>query len=201
MRFFILLFLLLQGCSTGPQFMNIHGPHRTQPGRLHTGVDILASIGTPVIAARSGEVRLVETDFDGQYRHPQIVIRHTDKVDIFYYHIDRVQVRAGDTVKQGQILAYTARTGWAWPNTPGVYPGAPHLHMETRQHHGAPFDPQSLPFTCPDQKGDWWWPVGCDYEGFIVAMPSEIEKKPEKIEMLNQQKKPEEPLIEFPAPS
>jgi hypothetical protein len=201
MRFFVLLYLFLQGCSAGPQFMNIHGPHWTQPGRLHTGVDILASIGTPVIAARSGEVRWVETDFDGQFRHPQIVIRHTDKVDIFYYHIDRLQVRLGDTVKQGQVVAYTARTGWMWPNTPGVYQGAPHLHMETRQHSGYPFDPQTLPFTCPDQKGEWWWPVGCGYKGFIVAMPAEMEKKPVKIEIQNQQKEPEEPLIELSAPN
>jgi len=156
------LALVLTGCaSSGPQFMNTHGPHWTIPGHQHSGVDILTNLGTPVLAARSGEVRWVETEFDGKWRHPQIVIRHTDSIDIQYYHIDRVQVKLGDRVEQGQVIAYTARTGKRLYNEPGVFPGRPHLHMETRQTHGAPFDPMTLPFTCPDQKGEWWWPVGC----------------------------------------
>ncbi len=153
--------LLLSGCATGPQFMNVHGAHWTIPGKWHSGVDILTDLGTPVLAAHSGEVRWVETDFDAQWRHPQVVIRHTDTVDIQYYHIDRIQVKVGDRVQQGQTIAYTARTGKQVPNQPGVFRGHPHLHMETRDPSGRRFDPKTLPFTCPDQGGPWWWPVGC----------------------------------------
>jgi murein DD-endopeptidase MepM/ murein hydrolase activator NlpD len=159
----VALALVLTGCaSSGPQFSNIHGPHQTIPGRFqHDGIDILANLGTPVQAARAGRVTWVEHDFDGRLLHPKLIIRHTDSIDIFYYHIDRIQVKVGDTVEQGQIVAYTARTGWRLYMEPGVYPGRPHLHMETRHINGAPFDPMTLPFTCPSQGGEWWWPVGC----------------------------------------
>ena len=158
----IVLVLALVGCAqAGTQFMNTHGAHWTIPGHQHAGVDILTNIGTPVRAARSGQVVWLEDRFDAQWLHPNIRIRHTGSVDVYYYHIDRIQVKLGDTVQQGQIIAYTARTGKRLPNEPGVFQGRPHLHMETRDPSGRAFDPQTLPFTCPDQGGAWWWPVGC----------------------------------------
>jgi murein DD-endopeptidase MepM/ murein hydrolase activator NlpD len=144
-----------------PQFMNIHGAHWTIPGEQHSGVDILTGIGTPVLAARAGQVIWLEDRFDAQWLHPNILIRHTGSVDIHYYHIDRLQVQLGDHVQQGQVIAYTARTGKRLPHEPGVFPGRPHLHMETRDPSGRKFDPLTLPFTCPRLGGDWWWPVGC----------------------------------------
>ncbi len=159
------LTLSLTGCATSaPMFMNEHGSrplHYELQGLSHQGVDIMTAIGTPVRAAHDGQVIWLEDRFDGQWLHPNIVIRHTGDVDIFYYHIDRVQIKLGDRVKQGDIIAYTARTGKQVPNQPGVFRGHPHLHMETRDPSGRRFDPKTLPFTCPDQGGQWWWPVGC----------------------------------------
>ena len=159
------LALVLTGCATGPFIITDHGQvineHYARAGRGHDGVDIAANIGTPVRAAHDGVVRWVETRSDAQWIHPELIVQHQDNVYIRYYHIDRIQVQFGDTVKQGQTLAYVAYTGHAGPNAAGVYTGRPHLHMETRDRSRRSFDPQTLPFTCPDQKGEWWWPVGC----------------------------------------
>jgi murein DD-endopeptidase MepM/ murein hydrolase activator NlpD len=160
----VTLALVLTGCATGPFIMTDHGdspgPYAAA-GVKHRGIDIAANMGTPVRAAHDGVVRWVETRSDAQWIHPEVVVQHTDSVYIFYYHIDRVQVQLGDTVKQGQVIAYTARTGKMLPNQPGVYTSRPHLHMETRDPSRNVFDPKTLNWSCPGQGGSWWWPVGC----------------------------------------
>ena len=161
----VLAALAITGCAqSGPFIMTDHGdtpaPYAAA-GLKHRGIDIAVNLGTPVHAAHAGTVIWVETRSDGQWLHPELVIRHTASVDIFYYHIDRVQVQFGDTVKQGQIIAYTARTGKMLPTQPGVYTSRPHLHMETRDPSRNVFDPKTLDWSCPGQGGSWWWPVGC----------------------------------------
>ena len=140
---------------------DVPNEHYARAGLKHRGIDIAANTGTPVRAAHDGVVRWVETRSDAQWIHPEVVVEHTDNVYIQYYHIDRLQVQLGDQVKQGQTLAYLARTGVAGPNIAGVYSGRTHLHMETRDRSRNVFDPKTLNWSCPGQGGTWWWPVGC----------------------------------------
>ena len=165
-----------------------------QQGLSHRGIDIRVNIGTPVIAARDGEVVWIEKRFDGRWLHPNIRIKHTGDVDVYYYHIDNIIVEFGKKVKQGQIIAYTAKTGKACPTCPFLFNGAPHLHFETMTKAGEVFDPSTLNFTCPKPNSDWWWPTGCNsYKGFIIEAPTKVITKKEIED-------PDEPLIELTAP-
>ena len=168
-------------------------PHYAAQGLTHRGIDIRVNIGTPVIAANDGEVVWVEKRFDGKWLHPSLRIKHEGDVETYYYHIDKIIVEHGQLVKQGQIIAYTAKTGKWVPNQPGIFPGAPHLHFETKGRTQI-FDPKTLGFTCPKPESKWWWPVGCDsYKGFIVPTPPKVDKP-------KQPSEPEEPLVEISAP-
>lgn len=100
----------------------------------HTGleefaIDLDMDIGTPVHAARSGVVALVEEshskgcweDGCGKYAN-FVVILHSDGTTGEYYHLDKdgAIVTVGDNVTQGQKIAYSGNTG---------HTTTPHLHF------------------------------------------------------------------------
>lgn len=103
-------------------------------GLSHTGlsayaIDFSVAIGTPIYAAREGEVVGVEVGNDLGGPHPEfrpymnyVNIRHADGTLGNYYHLKRggSTVKIGDTVKKGQLIAYSGNTG---------YTTAPHLHF------------------------------------------------------------------------
>lgn len=95
---------------------------RTNPltggDEFHLGTDISAAVGTPVAAARGGQVcRTGYSAGRGNY----IVIRHGEGVQTLYQHLSCGLVRAGEIVEEGQIIALSGETG----NVTG-----PHLHLE-----------------------------------------------------------------------
>ena len=96
--------------------------------RFHTGVDIVASTGTPVGAARAGRVV-----FAGWYTGygRLVVVAHGDGVRSFYAHLLRFTVRVGDRVRTGERLGLVGASGEAT---------GPHLHFEVRVR-GAAVDP------------------------------------------------------------
>lgn len=92
-------------------------------------VDFSVAIGTPVYAAREGEVVGVEVGNDLGGPYPEfrpymnyVNIRHTDGTLGNYYHLKQggSVVKIGDVVKKGQLIAYSGNTG---------YTTAPHLHF------------------------------------------------------------------------
>lgn len=104
-------------------------------GRTHSGIDIKASIGTPVYAARSGLAfrGKVPTGY-GKY----VMIYHADGFISFYGHLSEWAVESGKKVRRGQLIGYVGKTG----NAAGKRI-EPHLHFEIRK--GAePMDPKSL---------------------------------------------------------
>ncbi len=85
---------------------------------FHLGTDISAAAGTPVAAARAGQVtRTGYTAGRGNY----VVVRHGNGVQTLYQHLTCGLVRAGEIVREGQIIALSGETG----NVTG-----PHLHLE-----------------------------------------------------------------------
>lgn len=85
----------------------------------HTGTDIAANLGTKIISATDGEVVLASEE--GDYgKHLKIQI---GEVSIIYAHCNRLYVKQGDKVTQGQEIAEVGSTG----NSTG-----PHLHFEVR---------------------------------------------------------------------
>lgn len=87
--------------------------------KMHKGVDFAASTGTPILAAGSGVV--AEIGRKGSYGN-YIRIQHTKQYSTAYAHISRFsKLKKGDTVTQGDVIAYVGSTGRAT---------GPHLHYE-----------------------------------------------------------------------
>ena len=91
--------------------------------RFHTGTDIGAPKGTPVLAARTGRVAVADTM--GGYGLT-VVLRHGEKEDLesLYPHLSQLLVEPGEQVEQGDVIGLVGSTG----NSTG-----PHLHFEMRQ--------------------------------------------------------------------
>lgn len=106
--------------------------------RLHEGVDLLAEIGTPVLAARSGRVTVSRVIINKDSRTGSgnyIILQHPGNLATVYAHLLEVYVRENDFVRQGQIIGRVGKTGNA--NYRDIQP---HLHFEVRKN-GIPEDP------------------------------------------------------------
>ncbi len=97
-------------------------------GRMHNGIDIGASIGTPIKASDTGVV--IFSGNKGSYGN-LIKIDHKNGYVTYYAHCSRLAVSEGETVTQGQIIGYVGNTG----NSTG-----PHCHFEIQQN-GTPLNP------------------------------------------------------------
>lgn len=95
---------------------------------LHTGVDWYVPTGTAVKASASGTV--VAAGWNGGYGYC-LDIQHSDGSLTRYAHLSSFAASVGQTVTQGQIVAYSGNTG----DSTG-----PHLHFEIRIN-GNPVNP------------------------------------------------------------
>ena len=107
-------------------------------------VDIVMPVGTPVLAARAGQVMQMEDDFHGaaqteRYlpRSNHIRILHEDGTMAVYAHLqaNSLRVREGAQVRRGQWIANSGNTG---------YSNGPHLHFVIQLNVGMAME--SLPF-------------------------------------------------------
>ncbi len=96
----------------------------------HTGLDIGASIGTPIKAAATGTVTFA--GYKGSYGY-MVVISHNNEIETYYGHCSKLYVTAGQKVNQGDVIAAVGNTG----NSTG-----PHLHLEIRVN-GVAYNPQN----------------------------------------------------------
>ena len=101
------------------------------PRSPHSGVDLKASLGTPVVAMNHGKVALVADQF---FTGLSIVVDHGGAVQSMYFHLDKVLVNQGDQVKKGQVIGLVGSTGRA---------SGPHLHLGVRVN-SARVDPLQL---------------------------------------------------------
>jgi murein DD-endopeptidase MepM/ murein hydrolase activator NlpD len=102
---------------------------------FHTGVDLGAAAGTPILAAEAGEVVQAAAQTNGLgflvgYGNLVRVQANGGRVD-YYGHMIQFAVQRGDAVRPGQVIGYVGSTG---------YSTGPHLHFEVRQG-GTPIDP------------------------------------------------------------
>jgi murein DD-endopeptidase MepM/ murein hydrolase activator NlpD len=115
----------------------------TRATDMHKGLDLSAPRGTPIYAAADGVVT-----FSGRYPLKQsvnwwrfgnvVVINHANRFITIYAHCDTLQVKPGQTVRQGQTIATVGSSGWS-TNA--------HLHYEVRSDleqpgNYVPIDPQ-----------------------------------------------------------
>lgn len=79
--------------------------------RLHAGVDLKASCGTPIRAAADGVVRSVSYDSSGGHR---LVLAHAGGLTTHYLHaLKSYGVRKGEKVRRGQAVGLVGSTGWS----------------------------------------------------------------------------------------
>ncbi len=76
--------------------------------RFHSGVDLAAPSGTPIIASRSGVVTLATYDWSAGY---YVTIDHLDGYETKYLHMTHYIVSKGDYVSAGQVIGYVGSTG------------------------------------------------------------------------------------------
>jgi len=97
-------------------------------GRMHEGIDLAVASGTPVVASAAGTV--IVAGWLGGYGN-LVVVDHGNGVSTAYGHNTSVTVGVGQSVAQGQLIAYSGNTG---------HSTGPHLHFEVRIN-GSPVDP------------------------------------------------------------
>ena len=102
-------------------------------GRLHAGVDIAAPIGTPVMAAASGEV--IEAGWNSGGYGNMIELQHSDGSVTLYAHNNRILVNVGQRVNQGEQIGEMGSTG---------YSTGPHLHFEIHPKGHSAVDPMAF---------------------------------------------------------
>lgn len=108
---------------SGGSVTSVYGP-RVHPvtgvNSIHTGVDFGASYGTAIVAAKAGVV--TTATYHTAYGN-MVIIDHGDGTSTLYAHASSFAISVGQTVSQGQTIAYVGSTG---------YSTGPHLHFEIR---------------------------------------------------------------------
>jgi murein DD-endopeptidase MepM/ murein hydrolase activator NlpD len=90
-------------------------------GWRHTGIDIACGFGQPVYAVLNGKVSRVQYNKYGYGYH--IIIDHGGGKQTLYAHNSNIYVKAGQKVKQGEVIAAEGSTGRSTGS---------HLHFEVR---------------------------------------------------------------------
>ncbi len=85
---------------------------------FHRGMDIAATKGTPIIAAASGKV-IQSSDKNNGYGKC-VIIEHSSGFRTLYGHCSSLDVKVGEYVKAGQVIAKVGSTGRST---------GPHLHF------------------------------------------------------------------------
>lgn len=88
---------------------------------FHLGIDIGEKSGSSIVAANDGEVIMVKKQSYGYGWH--LIVDHGGGQATLYAHTSRIDVKVGDKVKRGQVIAGVGTTGASTGN---------HLHFEVR---------------------------------------------------------------------
>jgi murein DD-endopeptidase MepM/ murein hydrolase activator NlpD len=94
-----------------------YGPFK----HFHTGVDIAAPLGTPVMAAADGLVVAVGHGNFGYGNY--VVVAHGGGIATLYAHLLQTNASVGDKVARGQVIGLEGSTGFST---------GPHVHFELR---------------------------------------------------------------------
>tara|TARA_B100000941_G_scaffold288583_1_gene265772 strand:+ start:178 stop:1164 length:987 start_codon:yes stop_codon:yes gene_type:complete len=91
--------------------------------RMHYGLDFSIKVGTPIYATADGKAEIVKTSFGGFGKH--IYLDHGNGYKTVYAHLDKFNIKRGQKVKRGELIAYSGNSGRST---------APHLHYEVHKN-------------------------------------------------------------------
>lgn len=106
--------------------------------RMHSGMDWGAAYGSPIFATANGVV--VSAGRAGGCGNA-VKINHSGDLATRYCHMSRIVARAGQSVRQGQIIGYVGSSGLST---------GPHLHYEMFRN-GRSINPATVKFTAQAQ--------------------------------------------------
>ncbi|MBO6271889.1 peptidoglycan DD-metalloendopeptidase family protein [bacterium] len=112
----------LAGPITSPFGYRTHPIFNTR--KFHSGIDIGASMNTPIKASNTGKV--IMAGWYGGYGKVVIIdhgVIRGQSITTLYGHMNTINVSQGQYVKQGQIIGRVGTTG---------YSTGPHCHFEVR---------------------------------------------------------------------
>jgi len=119
-------------------YLNAGFGYRLDPfdkvNRFHYGQDITVNKGTPIHVPADGVVKVVR--YMGGFGK-SIKIDHGFGYTTFYAHLSKFNVKSGDIVKRGDLIAFTGNTGRST---------GPHLHYEVH-YYGKPQNPLDYFFS------------------------------------------------------
>ncbi len=104
-----------------PTSGKLTSPFGARWGRMHSGIDLGASTGTPIYASDNGIV--TEAQFKNNGYGNFISIDHGNGFVTYYAHCLEILVSPGDVVAKGDLIARVGSTGRST---------GPHLHFEVR---------------------------------------------------------------------
>ena len=99
--------------------------------RFHYGIDVDLNVGDDVLASFEGIVRIAK--YDPTYGRV-VVIRHQNGLETLYAHLSKFEVKVGDYVQAGDLIALGGNSGRST---------GPHLHFEVR-YLGEPINPNDI---------------------------------------------------------
>ena len=105
----------------------------------HSGLDIAAPRGAPIVTAAAGQVLAVDDYF---FNGRTVFVDHGHGLLSMYCHLERIDVKPGDRLRQGQALGLAGATGRA---------SGPHLHWSVVLN-GTMVDPELFLGRSPVQK-------------------------------------------------
>lgn len=90
--------------------------------RMHSGLDLALPYGSPIRATADGTV--ISAGWAGGYGLA-VKLDHGGAVETLYGHMSRLAVRAGQSVRKGQVIGFVGSTGRST---------GPHVHYEVRRN-------------------------------------------------------------------
>ena len=120
----------IRGAKTTSRFGE-RSVYNGQPRSPHSGADIHASTGTPVLAPQSGRVALADDYF---FPGRTVIVDHGLGVYSMFAHLSEIKAPPGKFVKRGDVVGLAGATGRVT---------GPHLHWAMKIL-GARVDPQSV---------------------------------------------------------
>jgi len=99
--------------------------------RKHTGIDLNANEGIPVVSAEGGVV--TKAELKGPWGNI-VIIRHDETFSTSYSHLKSMKVSVGDKIEKGQLIGQVGHTGMSSKD---------HLHFEILKD-GKAIDPIGL---------------------------------------------------------